>query len=884
MSLLLLQHAVKNIWCEPVQDYQTVMGLARLTVNAVSRTCNVLWGSIKLPQIANSLRGLFHVYQIGALPPSFFNLSLPAEEWVLGSEVVEQFSVVIDIFFRNGARVPTDYFYLRKNKDNNIILAVRYLPNTDYFGASLDTDKLYARFYSNAYYDSNEYRSQTNLTSPVKWIHATINTAGDLAQFNINKASLISQYSSGAGLLFIDGYLITGNPSFDNSLVGKHFSFCYDASIKRQVFFPLATTPTFISVKDINVVKYLMITDATYQTVDYYDDIDAYAQFTINGVTKSIYLGRLRAELIRQVTHNTYSMSKRAIEEFIAFHGLNVNDITVRLVVRQGGFLKGLIPQHNRVEELYKLSYSQIVEAMTTVTPIPEWNAAALENSDYINYMDLEQGAVYSNATQQMVENAYGYNAATKALANPICRVLGTVAPYVEVPLITTTPDAVTGNGRRVLYFYKDGKLQGFVNDSSKNVFYYLPPAYDDCDFVEVFNATNSGIQTSTIYDSDVTSEYLKQYGFRCYVSPMIGGVPTEDWYDVTDGPYHYYEENGNALNGNVPTLSWNYPLLSAANLFPCVKLNHLHYWYTPPALTPGFNGLIQFDLLEQTLWFGSTVTKALKLPFGVIDVFMNGYSLVRDLDYFVEDNQITIIKRPDTSPEDTVIWVRGYGVCDPNAMATDTPREFDFVKGGILSINGIYNIRNDRNIRTVVSGRVKLRDEVRFAEDMSGALTADGRPYAINDYAVAVENFTSAKFIPYRAQAIDLDNRVMDYLTARLTETTVLHPIIEVEKWDVFSPFLSRIIHALMGGFLGAGELDGVYTDAQVDTWISAYLPLLAVDPCLRNIDLRYVLILAHPYHTLVSVTSSQYRFLQYLINRFLLGRVDLTPTVIIG
>lgn len=71
MSLLLLQHAVKNIWCEPVQDYQTVMGLARLTVNAVSRTCNVLWSSIKLPQIANSLRSPFHVYQIGALPPSF---------------------------------------------------------------------------------------------------------------------------------------------------------------------------------------------------------------------------------------------------------------------------------------------------------------------------------------------------------------------------------------------------------------------------------------------------------------------------------------------------------------------------------------------------------------------------------------------------------------------------------------------------------------------------------------------------------------------------------------------------------------------------------------------------------------------------------------------
>jgi hypothetical protein len=197
--------------------------------------------------------------------------------------------------------------------------------------------------------------------------------------------------------------------------------------------------------------------------------------------------------------------------------------------------------------------------------------------------------------------------------------------------------------------------------------------------------------------------------------------------------------------------------------------------------------------------------------------------------------------------------------------------------------VNGYYNIRNDRNIRIVVSGRLTHRTDVRFTETMSGALTTDGRPYAISDYAVAVENFTNQRTLPFRQQAIELDNRVMDYLTTRLPEPATPNGMIMVERWELFSPFCSAVLHALLDGFLSVGQLDMAYTDAQVDGWLASYYPLLAVDPCVQPIDLRYVVIYPHQYRTVVSVTHAQYTFLEYLIGRFLNNRTDLTPAVFI-
>ena len=883
MANLLLQHAVENIWCEPSQDYQTTLGLSRLTSFAVNSYVNVLWRSISLPVVAGVNKPLFHVYQIGALPPDFFNIGIEKETWVPVKEVIEKNEVMIDIFFSNGCKIPVGFSYLRRNYDNNFILAVMFNQKHDYLGAKLSTDNLYARFYANAYYDSHEYKSTGNSLPAIKTFGMVINSPADFITFLNTKQTIENQYTTGSCLIFQEGFVLLDTAAYADSMKGKYLWFVFDVSIKAVNDFVLSSTPTFISQKDINVEKYLLISSLDYTTIDYFDDVDVYISFVKNSTNIAVYLGKLREENIRQVTHNTYSVSKRVVQEIANKHGISLSGIKIKLVIRQGGFLKGLKPQHNRIEQLYKLSKQQVIEAMTGATTVPEWYASSLENSDYIKIMGFSSEEIIDENIIPVVENGYGYNAATKVLANPICVYDNNPIPSVKLPKVLSILDKVTSNGKRVIYFYKDGLLKGFENNYNSFESFYIPTGYSDCQFVEAFNSEAVLNFTGNIYGSNVESFALEQYGFRCYVCALVNGIPNEEWVDVTDRAFYFYDKDGTISNSSTPIIEWDFSHLNAFNLFPCVKINNNHYVFNPGDLSVNYKGVIEFDLLEDTVWLGNSVTKVAKLPFGVLDVFIDGYSLFPNLDYFVKDGKVTIVKRPETNIADTEVFVRGYGFPNRLTMETDKPRDFAYVRGGILSDNGRYDIRNDRNIRTVVSGRVLLRNQVKFSENMTGSLVTDGKPYSITDFAVPVENFTSKNTVEYREEALDLDERVMDYLTPRLPAVVINNPVIEVERWGLVSPFISRIIHEFFSGFLNAGQLDTSYTDQQVDGWLANLYYLLEVDPCLRNVDHRYVIVYPHQYSNVVSVTNAQYRFLEYLIARFLNSRVDLTSSLFI-
>ena len=58
MGGLLVEHAIANIWCEPIQDRQYRTALARLSKNAVSKFVNVLWERIELPLVSGYARPL----------------------------------------------------------------------------------------------------------------------------------------------------------------------------------------------------------------------------------------------------------------------------------------------------------------------------------------------------------------------------------------------------------------------------------------------------------------------------------------------------------------------------------------------------------------------------------------------------------------------------------------------------------------------------------------------------------------------------------------------------------------------------------------------------------------------------------------------------------
>jgi len=891
MGQILKAHAMANLWCEPLQDSQHVFRPPRLTLaGGALKGAPVLRESVPLPNAGNVLdKTRYHVYQIGQLPPEYFGFTINKDEWVSLQTACEANNMVIDLFTQNGTRIPCAFGYIRNNRGTNLIIAIKYMPFFDMAGLNQDSATLYVRFYQNARYTANSWNlALPDPMSGIVHVVRTIQSQNDYTQWTADCQSVIDHYvGSGMAVYQTDG-LVTNKPNgFTNDLIGKTLTMFWDESVKAVDFFPLTGLPTFTSDLDINQVKYCVIRQPPYYMIDYHDDVDFYVvNRTSSTVYKGALLGRLRSDVVRMLTHTAYAVRKASVDALIAACTALTGSSTLELmvVVREGGFVRGLSPQSNRIDELYKLSYSDVVEAITgSQTQVPEWKAVNLEKSAYTKVMR----SLSDDITDVMVEEAYGYNSAMRVIADPDCaiEVVGSQR-FVKAPQSMQTLDSVDNQGKRAVFVYVEGMLTGWFNDIGvyQTIPIVQPNTFGAVDAAEVLNGTVTENQDSVYFDMDVENPALKQYGFRCYATPMVSGIPTENWTDVTDTVYCLYDPEGDAGNGYTPRVQWNWSLLDAGNLYPCVRIADKILFYTAPSLEPDYPGFIRFDVQATFDWLGGTTTRKQSVPFGNVDVFMDGYSLIQGIDYYVDWPTITIVKRPYSLPADTVIQVRCYGLADPDTSANYGPREAGFARGGILSVNGHYDIRNDRNIRIVVAGKRMLRSQVRFAENGTGNLVTDGRAYGITDYVIGVENFTTQRTVPYHEQAVDLDERVMAYLTPRLPAVDPIYPVIIEERHDTVSPFCSAIIHAFENDFLGAGQLTTPYTKAETDAWLASYQSLLEHDPAALNADQRYIMVYPHQYADAMTLTVDQYRFMEFVIANYLNNRVDLTPSIIIG
>ena len=889
MGELLKEHALANLWCEPIQDRQHTLTPARLTPAGGSfRSFEVLWENIPLPISSSNVRRRYHVYQIGQLDPASFNMDIPIETWISFASISNSESMVVQAFLSNGCTLPTDECWFYWASDYNLLVAVGINPAFDlglehyyngqisqwvYRKVTLDNFSLHVRFYSNSRFDSIYWQQQAvDPIHGIQSVSSTVKTIGDYSQFIADCDAIIAFFGNqGKATYYQDGFVCNRPSGWSSTLVGKTFRFVWDASVKEIGFYKVTELPIFDSNLDVGSQKYLLVRETAYDMIDYHDDVDFYlVSRETSTVFKGVYIHRLDPKVLRQVTHNAYAIKKTVVDALISQHTFltTPSKLEIMVVVREGGMVRGLSPQLNRVEELYKLSRVQILEAMReTNTDIPEWRASALESSAYTAVMRSD----IDDITTDMVDDAYGYNAATRAVADPPCSVDNTgVVPYVNVPNLLDIKDKESNGGCRSLFAYLDGKLKGYWYDTGLYDGIPVPTTIGNVDRVECFNYQLSEIDDGVVYDSDVSSHDLEQYGFRCYVTPIVGGNPSGIWEDITDYPFFNYDPVGDVGNGFTPRLTWNHYLLDAGNLYPCVKINKVMQVHRPDV--SNFPGYIRFQLQANG--------NPLSLEPAAIDVFVAGESLIEDVDYFVRFPWISIHRRPDSTITPDSVIVRTYGCCNPLTMKHDTPREQGWIKGRIASINESYDIRNDRPIRVVVEGLFKTRDQVRFSENGSGPLSTEGRPYAVTDYPISVENFTGKKTIPYRQQAIDLDERVIAYLSERLPQPTVRHPMIFEERWRAFSPFCSAIIYALQNNIIDA-TFATPYNLAFVEPLVSPWLYLLDVDPCVQGFDPEYQIVLPHPYLDEQTLPIEKYLFVEFVIRHYLNSKTDQTYSV---
>lgn len=896
---ILKQHAVENIWCEPRQDRHYVIEPERLTkAGGAFRYTTLLLERLDLPNVNNNVtRNFFHVYQIGKLNDAMFNLDLADDTWYNVNDLCEYQGIKIDVFLPNGAFILRNDVYLRNNHDNNFVVAIRINSRVSYgkekvldratgklteINISLDNHKPILRFHKSAWYNSAEFRGlAANINYPIRSrITRVLNQAGYTAFRETVNAISAEAAKYGMATWYQDGFVISAPTAYNLAMNNTYLTYIWDSAVKTRSLIPIVDCPTFVSKLDQYTRKYLAILPDKYDTINYHDDLDFHlVRRETNGSYKGIYINRLTNDSIRMVTHNAYAVKADIISSLMASHPSLFSDLSkvfILITVRRGGRNKGLVTQATRIEDLYKLDRSQIIQAMTGVNSlIPEWRAENLEASNY----SLVMGSYLEKITDEMVELAYGYNSSTKVGANPlhVVEYSGAQASVNVVPALNIPQPWDHLTKRHYFLYDENGLMINQGNSVDYSDVQMFPAGIRKYKYAEIYTGEIRENTDDIIFNADYKHAELAYYGYRCYISPLVNGQPTNKWEDVTG--QQYYTVGGTE---EVPEIKWNYTLLNTLKFAPAIKVARGTWVYDHVFANSVYPGYISFNVSQVI----DGEVKDIVIAPGQVEVFMNQESLVQDIDYYMNWPTITIIRRPKTTT-DIKIKVRMRGFCNPKTMKPFDVRDQGFINGGLLSVDDEYDVQADRNIRIVVDGQLKSRNDVSFSEDTSRLkLSTDGRAWAVTDQQVTVEHFTGQKTVDFLMKSRDLDQRVKDYLTPRLKLEKPTNPFIQIEPWALVSPFTSAIIHAFVNfNFLSDKDLTKTFVMSEVKEWIKPYESLLAHDPCLdENLDPWYIKIYPHIYSNLVSVTDGQYRFLEFIIRNYLKNRIDLTPSVIIG
>ena len=260
----LIGHAVSNVWCTPEQDLQLILQPARITpTNGHVRHMKIGWEIVDLPDTIN----YYHVYQIGQLHPSIYGILKTYNDWTTLTTLCNDEKMIINIYTANGRQMARFESYFKLTLDGNVLLAVReQLPIND-----LNSDALFVRFYSNAFYETA--RSDNN-TEIVKTNGCRVKTLNDIT---LIQKEVRDWRKVGAVDAFVNGVMVN-EPSVYTAKVGDLIEYIYDSSVYKTYDLSIygANGSTFNSTLDSKVKTLLMPEVTPNDWIDYADDIDVY--------------------------------------------------------------------------------------------------------------------------------------------------------------------------------------------------------------------------------------------------------------------------------------------------------------------------------------------------------------------------------------------------------------------------------------------------------------------------------------------------------------------------------------------------------------------------------------------------------------------------------
>lgn len=859
----LVDNALRNVWCAPTKDKQDYLSLARLSPDGgVLNSFQVMWNTLTLPTQGD----LYHVYMVGQVNPLMLGLLPQANNWQTKTwqtfaSAMNAKSLVVDLYTANGYQFPRFQSYYLVTPDKAIVVAVKVQPK---IAASLDTNALFLRVYSNSFFQSSRARYGT-ANNYIQTAGVVPQTSNDILAIQ-DTITALSSLPQGACYAFVNGYKLN-QINVVTVKLGDVVEYVYDSSIYLVVDFPFENLPTFNSTLD-NKYKFLLhYAGLSDNVIDFQGDVDVWIYYnTGNNVTQGVYYHHNQPDAIRNVTHRDYSIPTAYVAGFMAAQNSwdSSQNVTIRLHIRQGGLARPLMFENNRIQDLYTLPDQAILSAMVGVnSTLPNWQAATLEASNYVTMMGKMPVSAFN---RQMVEDAYGYNAVANLVgATPL-------TPTLESgQLIVMLPYNLQNNSTAWEYD-ANGTLLGYYGHTSGGAYTCQNAS---CTLVEVLSGS-AGQQLDDAY-GQTTQIIDATLDYRMYICPIDQGTqtPTYVWTDVTASAYY------GIVNG---ILTWN---LDPTQYYTCVRSNKTMLAYT--LFIEPTEGTLEIQLQQEGIRNYILQLFAMQIPMGQLDVFVNGRTMVPWLDYVMNFptlviNTIDALYYPQTNRQQ--ITFRWQGFCNTDLSLPTSDQSLGFVQYGLLGNDNQYTILDDEVLRISVGGGVYPLSALKFPETSADILTPqaiNGAPYMIQKVVVPMLGVTNEDTYSYRAKSMAIDAALKAYMTQYYPLPKASGPDVIAQKYQIFSPFCCRIINDLVNGTINTTQFQTFYNDTYVRQVCAPYLYLLNYDPTQAGLqpDPNFVVIRPHNLNVPVSLNLYAYNFLSKVIRIYLNGLVNLSGLV---
>jgi hypothetical protein len=836
MSLVskIKQSLIDEVWPDTSGDHNAVIRATLLSKRmGATNYLRLPYTELPLPRINKR----YVVLELGAILDERIALQLNNWVWYPIERLINDFNIMLTIFTQGRFISPKEGFICTTN-NSNIIIAISYKYNL--FIQALE-DPIYVRFYKNVVYQNMEQVNENQLTlSDSFFIIETNEPTFDEYNIFSGAYSQLLNMANSLPLVFKNGYYIGDTlPDFEMLEAADVIHYLFDPFIYSQVELEYNSLESYYSETD-SVNKLILSIEnlykPSYNETTYVDDLELYIQGTRedNSVI-GVYCPRLFPRNLLSLTYKDWAIDSsivtNALTQLETNLGETLTDIKLLVVRRFNKRLKNTVLASNFLQDIMELPLeirSQVFSGANSNLDL--WKAQNLEYCEFWNWCGTSVRNI-TNTSINLVFARAGLIKLYEGIKNTFNNSL-----YKLPPIYKDTGKLVTYNASGLNPTFSDISSNPGAF-TAKGYEFFIPKAIVDGDLELLIPATN--VDPITFEDG---------YGVFCYYKNAPSLVPI------------YVNEDYTLITvGNTTTLNW----IGSHN-------NKERYVRFSQRVVLRTHTLTESDYLEGIGIYGD---RWLVNEVGMDQMMVwyredtNAFKLLTEgLDFNVKYGNIYLCSQISSQFHQSEIIIYYSGL--PNySLRHEKKSTWGILKQGKISNDDFYNLFLNRNKLLFVDGKATRIEEVNFAEAFldKGSDTPlfnfpDGTVYNI----LSPSTFSRIEELDAITNTVEetqeMESQITQYLSAIYPQLTPT-PINIVNKYDLISIFLNRIINDVINGIIV--PIKNNHTLDELQVILNDYLYLLPVDPCMQNLDDTFIRILPKWDMNPVAITSMQFNFI---------------------